>query len=98
MLVSVWTDSYNDSRDENLVQRRLRGRRFHRPIARRVVDGLDVFLLPNTKYWVRFENEVGEASAGLHKQRWRGFGWGYRVVDRRSNPTGLYSGSYPSRL
>ena len=63
MLVSVWTDS-NGSRGENLVQRRLQGGG-STAFERRVVDGLDVFLLPNAKYWVRFEIEVGDATLGF---------------------------------
>ena len=63
MLVSVWTDS-SGSRGENLVQRRLRGGG-STALARRVVDGLDVFLLPNAKYWIRFVGEVGSAALSL---------------------------------
>ena len=53
MLVSVWTDS-NGSRGEKLVQRRVQGGG-STDFERRVVDGLDVFLLPGAQYWVRFE-------------------------------------------
>ena len=59
MLVSVWTD--NNGRDQKLVQRRVQGGG-STDFERRVVDGLDVFLLPDAQYWVRFEDEVGEAS------------------------------------
>ena len=64
MLVSVWTDSYNDSRDEKLAEWRVRGGGTT-DLARRVVDGLDVFLFPVTKYWIRFEAEVGDAKLSL---------------------------------
>ena len=91
VLVSVWTDSYNDSRDENLVQRRLQGGG-STALLRRVVDGLDVFLLPNTKYWVRFENEVGEARLGFTNSGGEDSGGvtGWSIGEQ---PTGLYSGS-----
>ena len=62
MLVSVWTDS-DGSPGENLVQRRLQGGG-STALLRRVVDGLDVFLLPGAQYWIRFENEVGSATLG----------------------------------
>ena len=57
--VSVWTDS-SGSRGEKLVQRRVQGGS-STALLRRVVDGLDVFLLPETQYWIRFEDEVGSA-------------------------------------
>ena len=59
--VSVWTDS-NGSPGKNLAQRRLRGGGTT-ALVRLVVDGLDVFLLPETKYWIRFE-EVGSLKLG----------------------------------
>ena len=62
MLVSVWTDS--NGRGEKLVQRRLQGGG-STDFERRVVDGLDVFLLPSAKYWIRFEIEVGDATLGF---------------------------------
>ena len=91
VLVSVWTDSYNGSRGENLVQRRLQGGG-STALLRRVVDGLDVFLLPNTKYWVRFENEVGEARLGFTNSGGEDSGGvtGWSIGEQ---PTGLYSGS-----
>ena len=57
--VSVWTDS-SGSRGEKLVQRRVQGGS-STALLRRVVDGLDVFLFPETQYWIRFEDEVGDA-------------------------------------
>ena len=60
VLVSVWTHS-NGSRGEKLVQRRVQGGG-STDLERRVVDGLDVFLLPRTQYWIRFVEEVGDAT------------------------------------
>ena len=65
VLVSVWTDSDNDSRGEKLVQRRVQGEG-SADVVRRVVDGLDVFLLPvMPSIGFDSKHEVGQARLGF---------------------------------
>ena len=91
MLVSVWTDS-DGSRGEKLVQRRVQGGGSTGHRVRRVVDGLDVFLLPNAQYWIRFENEVGQARLGFTDTGAEDAGGvaGWSIGEQ---PLGFYSGS-----
>ena len=60
--------------------------------VRRVVDGLDVFLLPNAQYWIRFENEVGQARLGFTNSGGEDAGGvaGWSIGEQ---PLGFYSGS-----
>ena len=89
IIVSVWTDN-DGSRGENLAQRRLQGGGTTAQV-RLVVDGLDVFLFPETKYWIRFE-EVGSPELGhtLTGDEDSGgvAGWSIGV-----QPVGIYLGS-----
>ena len=51
LTVSIWTD--NNGRDEKLTEQTIPGASGVTRLAS--ADGLDVFLLPETKYWIRYE-------------------------------------------
>ena len=89
IIVSVWTDS-SGSPGKNLAQWRIRGEGTTDTV-RPVVDGLDVFLFPETKYWIRFE-EVGSPNLG-HTRTGDEDSGGVAGWSIGEQPAGVYTGS-----